>query len=94
MALGSLRSKLGNSVGRAADRVTAAQGICSLGKARSARRRLTRASRQLTRYVHRLRSKAAQAVPFAIRDPLATEAEGIAAHAIELRRLVACPIDA
>jgi 6-phosphogluconolactonase (cycloisomerase 2 family) len=94
-ALGTLRRKLGDSIDRAADRVGAAQGICSFGKAKPARARLAKARRQLARYVRRLRSKAAQrSVPNAVRSMLVAEAAAIQADVIALRRRVACPIDA
>lgn len=94
-ALGRLRSKVDRSVGSAADRVAAAHGICSFGKAKPTRRRLGKAGHQLARYVRRLRGRAARkAVPLQIREPLAVEAAAIAADLTTLRRSVRCPIDA
>jgi hypothetical protein len=95
MTLGRLRSKAGRAVGAASDRVLAAHGICSFGKAKPTWKRLARAKTQLVRYVRRLRSRAAEkGVPAAVREPLAATAAAIAADVKTLRRLVACPIDA
>jgi 6-phosphogluconolactonase (cycloisomerase 2 family) len=95
MALGRLRSKANRAVGAASDRVLAAHGICSFGKAKPTRKRLARARVQLVRYVRRLRGRAAQkSVPAEIREPFAATADAIAADVKALRRLVACPIDA
>jgi 6-phosphogluconolactonase (cycloisomerase 2 family) len=94
-ALGTLRPKLNRAVDRAADRVGAAQGICSFGKAKPTRARLGRARRQLARYVRRLRGRAAEkTVPSEIRTRLAAEADALKAEIVALRRRVACPIDA
>jgi hypothetical protein len=95
MALGRLRSKADRAVGAASDRVLAAHGICSIGKAKPTRKRLARARVQLGRYVRRLRGRAAQkSVPAQIREAFAATADAIAADVKALRRLVACPIDA
>jgi 6-phosphogluconolactonase (cycloisomerase 2 family) len=94
MALGGLRPKLDRSVQRAADRIAAAHGSCSLSKRKGTRLRLKRASVQLKRYVRRLRGKAAQSVPAPVREPLAAEADAIAADVALLRRAVLCPFDA
>jgi hypothetical protein len=94
-ALGTLRPKLHRAVDRAADRVGAAQGICSFGKAKPTRARLGRARRQLARYVRKLRGRAAEkSVPSEIRARLAAEADALKAEIVALRRRVVCPIDA
>jgi hypothetical protein len=93
--LGTIRRKLDRSVGAAADRVAAAHGICSFGKAKPARARLAKARRQLARYVRRLRSRGAQSsVPNDVRAAFVAEADAIRAEVVALRRRVACPIDA
>jgi 6-phosphogluconolactonase (cycloisomerase 2 family) len=93
--LGTVRTKLDRSVHKATDRVSAAHGICSSGKTKSARQRLARAKHLLARYVRRLRSRTAQqTVPAAIREPLAAEAAAIAADVRAFRAVVSCPLDA
>jgi len=93
--LGTLRRKLDRSVGKAADRVAAAHGICSFGKTKLARLRLKRATIQLARYAARLRGRVArETVLPEVRRTLAANVDAIAADLTVLRGTLACPIDA
>src|SRR5262249_42898192 len=71
-ALGALRRKLDQPLGKAIDRTTAAQQFCADSDAKHAKSRLKQVARQLIQYSHRLRGlKARKTAPADVREPLA-----------------------
>ena len=94
-ALGDLRTKLDQPLGKAIDDTSTAQSFCASKDTKHARQRLKQTIRQLIQYSHRLRGlKARKTAPEAIREPLATQADTIKGDATTLRRALACPTDA
>jgi len=91
--LGRFSRPLSRASGHAGSRVFSALGFCSFRRTKSARRRLLQAKVLLDHYVARLSSPEAQAIPAEVREPLVTEAVGIAADAAALRDRLECPND-
>jgi CSLREA domain-containing protein len=91
-ALGNLRPKLDQPLGKAIDRTEAAQAFCADSDAKHAKSRLKQVIRQLIQYSHRLRGlHARKTVPEEVREPLVAEADAIKADTSTLRRNLACP---
>lgn len=94
-ALGSLRQKALQPLGKAVDRTDDARSECASNDAKHARARLKQVVRQLIQYSHKLRTRAARKrADEAVREPLAAEADAIQADVRSLRAALACPGDA
>jgi hypothetical protein len=91
-ALGNLRAKLLVGLGKALNKAAVAGTTCLDGDAKKAAKQLKPVVRQLIKFSHRLRSRAARKhIPEEVREPLAAQGDAIQTDARTLRLQVVCP---
>ena len=94
-ALGELRAKLEQKLGKAKERKEQAESFCLEPTLKKARSRLKQTVRAMIQFSHRLRTRAAKnKVPAEVREPLAATGDGIRDDAKALRGALICPDDA
>ena len=91
-ALGGMATKLSNALDKADSNVNLGGEQCDEGNAKTAGKRLKKASRRMIQYGHRLRSlKARKTIPDEVRMPLVDEGSAIQQDLEALKKGLVCP---